>query len=310
MSLKKIKWALEYGLLCATFAVVRLMPEHRVEAAGRALGAFVFRHGGFRRAVVLDNLAHAFPELETADREDLAERVYRHLGATLFGFFSMARATPERVRARVRLENTAALDALRDAGRGALLMTGHFGNWELLGAAVSANGYPTRYLVRTQSNPWVDALQNRIRARAGLGVIRADASSVRQLVRHVRDGGFVGVLPDVNAGDDGVFVDFFGRQASTPRGLAHFAVKLKCPVIPVFLVRQEDGTHVARFHEPLHPDPDLAPDEAVRVLTQAFTDVLARTIRAHPDHYFWVHRRWKTRPPQERGPEPRQESPA
>ncbi len=313
MLLKRIKWALEYALLAAAFALACLLPERWVAASGRALGGFVFKHVGLRRGVVLENLGRAFPDRPPLALWDLAERVYRHLGATLFGFFTLGRLTPARVRARVRLENTGDVDALREAGRGALLMTGHFGHWELLGAAVSAYGYPTRYLVRTQSNPWVDALQNRIRARAGLGVIRADASSVRQLVRHVRDGGFVGILPDVNAGDDGVFVDYLGRQASTPRGLAHFAIKLKCPVIPVFLVRQEDGTHVARFHDPLHPDPDLPHEEAVRALTQAYTDVLADVVRAHPDHYFWVHRRWKTRPPHERGtaapggPEPRQE---
>lgn len=313
MSFKRIKWALEYVLLRAAFALAGLLPEHRVEAAGRTLGGFIFRHVGLRRAVVLENLGRAFPDLAPAQLRALAERVYRRLGATLFGFFTLGRLSPELIRARVRLENTDALDALRDAGRGALLMTGHFGHWELLGAAVSAYGYPTRYLVRTQSNPWVDTLQNRIRARAGLGVIRADAASVRQLIRHIRDGGFVGVLPDVNAGDDGVFVEFLGRPASTPRGLAHFALKLGCPIIPVFLVRQTDGTHVARFHPPLLPDPDLPPEEALRALTQAYTDVLAGMVRAHPDHYFWIHRRWKTRPPHERtvapagDPDPRQE---
>jgi KDO2-lipid IV(A) lauroyltransferase len=295
---KKIRWALEYTLLCLVFAVASLLPERWLEATGRGLGRFVFRHVGVRRQVVLDNLAHAFPQRDVLSLWDLAERIYGNLGANLLAFFAMGRLTPARIRARVGLENTAYLDDLRERGEGALLMTGHFGHWELLGAAVSAYGYPARYLVRTQSNPWADSLQNKIRARAGLGVIRADASA-RQLVRHVRDGGFVGVLPDANAGDNGIFVDFLGRPASTPRGLAYFAYKLKCPIIPAFLVRRDDGTHVARFHDPILPDPAWDEEEAVLALTRAYTDVLADMVRAHPDHYFWIHRRWKTRPPDE-----------
>lgn len=299
---KKILWALEYAFLCLVFALASILPERWLETLGRGLGRFVFRHVGARRQVVLDNLEHAFPERDVLSLWDLAERIYANLGVNIFAFFALARFTPARIRARVRLENTDYLDGLRDAGEGALLMTGHFGHWELLGAAVSAYGYPTKYLVRTQSNPWADRLQNKIRNRAGLGVIRADAS-VRQLVRHVREGGYVGVLPDANAGDDGVFVDFLGRQASTPRGLAYFAFKLKCPIVPVFLVRQADGTHVARFHDPILADPDWDEPTAILQLTRAYTDVLADMVRAHPDHYFWIHRRWKTRPPGEVPPE-------
>ncbi len=300
---KKMRWALEYTLLCLVFAVANLLPESWLEALGRGLGRFVFRHVGVRRQVVLDNLAHAFPERDVLSLWDLAERIFGNLGMNLFAFFALGRLTPARIRARVRLENTDYLDGLREAGQGALLMTGHFGHWELLGAAVSAYGYPTKYLVRTQSNPWADRLQNKIRERAGLGVIRTDVS-VRQLVRQVRDGGYVGVLPDANAGDDGVFVDFLGRTASTPRGLAYFAFKLKCPIIPVFLVRLDDGTHVARFRDPIHADPAWDEETAVRELTRVYTDVLSDVVRAHPDHYFWIHRRWKTRPPGEADGEP------
>ena len=299
MTGKKIRWAFEYALLCVLFVLASVLPERWLESMGRAIGRFVFRHVGARRQVVLDNLAHAFPERDVVSLWDLAERAYAHLGATLLAFFTLARLTPARIRARVRLDNTAYLEDLHAEGRGALLMTGHFGNWELLGAAVAAYGYPARYLVRTQSNPWVDKLQNKIRERGGLGVIRADAS-VRQLVRHGRDGGYVGILPDANAGDDGIFVDFLGRRASTPRGLAYFAYKLKCPVIPVFLVRQADGTHVARFHDPIVVDPDWDEQTAILEVTRAATEHLADMVRAHPEQYFWLHRRWKTRPPDER----------
>ncbi len=293
---RRLRWAAEYALLGSLYAASRLCPERCLRRGGRLLGRLVHDLTGYRRAVVLENLAHAFPQWTAEQREELARRCYVQLGETLAEFILLARWSPERIRALVRFPSDDPLGRLRAEGRGALLTTGHFGNWELLGAAANAHGYPLSVVVRTQSNPWVDRLQNRIRERAGMRVIRADAS-VREVIRAVRRGEFVAMLPDVNAGDDGVFVDFLGRPASTPRGLAYFAWKLRCPVVAAYLVRREDGTHEAEFAPLIEPvdEPDEA--KAVAGLTQRITDLLADAVRRRPDHYYWVHRRWKTRPP-------------
>ena len=167
-----------------------------------------------------------------------------------------------------------------------------------MGAALAAHGHPLSVVARSQSNPWVDRLQNDVRARAGMSVIKAD-ESIRRLVRTLRDGGLVAMLPDVNAGDDGVFVPFMGRLASTPRGLAYFAWKLDCPIVPMYCVRQPDGRHVGHVTEPILPDPGQDEETAVRDLTRRHTERLETFVRRHPDHWFWVHRRWKTRPPED-----------
>ncbi len=294
--LKRVSWLLEFAVLGAVRAVVRRLSSGGRSAAGRRLGAAAFRFWGYRRAVALTQLRQAFPDWDEAERRDVAVRAYQQIATSLFEFMAMDDLTPERIRELVDLDDPGVLAPLRAAGRGFIFTTGHFGNFELLGAALTAYGHPLHVVVRQQSNPHVDRLQNAIRARSGVQAIRADGS-VRQLVKLLRSGGTAAMLPDVNAGLEGVFVEFLGSLASTPPGLAYFAWKLDCPIVPVFLVRQPDGRHVAHVTAAIEPDPALDEPQAVLALTQAHTDRLAEFVRRYPDHWFWVHRRWKTRPP-------------
>ncbi|MBK7702769.1 MAG: lysophospholipid acyltransferase family protein [bacterium] len=294
--LKRARWRLEYAALCTLRGAVRRLSPTRRAAAARRLGDAVCRVWGYRREVVLAQLHQAFPDWDEARRRDVAGRVYGQIATSLFEFMVMDDLTPERIRELVDLDDPGVLAPLRASGRGFIFTTGHFGNFEMLGAALTAHGYPLHVVVRQQSNPHVDRLQNAIRARSGVQAIRADGS-VRQLVKLLRGGGTAAMLPDVNAGRDGVFVEFLGAPASTPPGLAYFAWKLGCPIVPVFLVRQPDGRHVAHVTPVIEPDPTQDEASAVLALTQAHTDRLAEFVRRYPDHWFWVHRRWKTQPP-------------
>ena len=295
-SLKNVRWRLEYAALVAVRTAVRHLPAGGRRSAGRRLGEAAYRFWGYRRGVALAQLQQAFPDWDEAARRDVAVRAYRQIATSLFEFMAMDDFTPERIRELVDLDDPGILEPLRASGRGFIFTTGHFGNFELLGAALTAHGYPLQVVVRQQSNPHVDRLQNAIRARSGVQAIRADGS-VRQLVKLLRSGGTAAMLPDVNAGRDGIFVEFLGAPASTPPGLAYFAWKLGCPIVPVFLVRQPDGRHVAHVTPVIEPDPAQDEASAVLALTQAHTDRLAEFVRRHPDHWFWVHRRWKTQPP-------------
>lgn len=295
---KRSRWWAEYAALATAHACVQRLSDRRRSAWGRALGRFVHDRIGWRRSIAQAQLQAAFPERDAAWCAATSLRAYEQLGTSLLEFMAMGAPSDEEYRERVALDRAELLEPLRGRRRGVLFTTGHFGNWELLGACMRAYGFPLHVVARTQSNPYVDRMQNEHRARAGMRVIKADAS-IRQLVRTLRDGGFVAMLPDVNAGDDGVFVDFLGRPASTPPGLAYFAWKLGCPIVPAYIVRQPDGRHVAHITPPITPDPSLPEDEAIRTLTQAHTDRLAEFVRRYPDHWYWLHRRWKTRPPKE-----------
>lgn len=295
---KRIAWALEYALLRCVAAASLLVPESRIPAAGRALGGFVYHVLRIRRAVVMENLGHSFgAEMDRREIARIARRTYTQIATSFLEFFRLPSLDHQALRGRVRLQGAGEAMALLESGRGALMATGHFGNWEYLGASLNAYGFKTSFLVKSQSNPWVDRMQNGIRARGGMGVIRQD--QVRRLMEVLRRGEYIGILPDQNAGGDGVFVDFMGRKASAARGLAFLAWKYDCPIVPAVAVRQPDGTHLATFKPAIRPDPAWDETTAVREMTQAFHSTLEEFIRENPDHYFWVHRRWKTRPPEE-----------
>lgn len=300
---KRLRWLVEYAALYPLFLVARLLPLRLAVAVGRGAGRLAYRVFGIRRKVVRDNLRAALGgALAKPDLDALAGRSYANLGGTLLEFCKLHDTPRSRLLSWVDCEGRERLDELRAAGRGALLTTGHFGNWELLGAVVAASGYPISFLIKDQSNPHINRLQNEIRRRAGIGVIRQGAS-VRHLLYALRRGEFVGILGDQDAGSQGVFIEFLGRPASAFRGIAYIAWRTGCPIVPSFLVRQRDGRHRAFFTAPIEVDPAWDEQTAVPLLTRAHNERLEAFVRAHPDHYFWVHRRWKTQPPPRAGAE-------
>ncbi|HPF71429.1 MAG TPA: lysophospholipid acyltransferase family protein [Candidatus Krumholzibacteria bacterium] len=291
---------LDYLLFRGLYLVAGRLPHAAQLAVGRALGAFVWHVVRFRRAVVLDNLQHAFGAERSPDEiRALAAAFYRNLGMTLMEFLAMPRLDPASVTRLVRIEGVEHLEDLRRRGRGALLVSGHFGNWELMGARIAAEGQPVNFIVKTQHNERVDALQNAIRHRVGIGTIRSGAN-IKDMIRALRRQEWIGMLADQDARSDGIFCDFLGRPASVFRGAAYLAWKLDCPLITGFIYREPDGTHVVRVDPPVEPDRNLDEEEAVRRLTEVHVRRLEAAVRRAPDHYFWLHRRWKTRPPEAR----------
>jgi KDO2-lipid IV(A) lauroyltransferase len=249
-----------------------------------------------RRRVALDNLALVFGDaLPPAARAALARRCFQHLGITVVEccrlFFGSARGLLSRVRARgaEHLEHALA------RGRGVFFVTAHFGNWELLAATHGLAGLGLNVVVRPLDNPYLDALLGRARERSGLRAI-----SKREAVAGVRAAlarrECIGILLDQDAGREGVFVPFLGRAASTSRSLAVLALKTRAPVVPAFIHRLPGGDHelVLEPEIPLVVTGDL--DHDIAANTARFTAAIERQVRAHPEQWFWVHRRWKSRP--------------
>jgi len=296
-ALRRIRFWLEYAALGGLFWSSRLFPRKALLAWGRWLGLVTYRVLRIRRQVVLTNLRAAFAGTRSENELQLLARdFYRQLGMTLMEFFTLHSLSRDDIRELVTLEGAEHLDRCRELGRGAMLTSGHFGNWELLGAVIAAHGYPVHYLIKSQSNPYVDRMHNNIRARAGIGVIRQGAS-VRHLVYALRRNELVGILGDQDAGNQGLFMEFLGQEASVARGPAYMAFRTGCPVIPTAIVRQPDGTHRVIIKPPIEPDPAWSEEQAVQELTHAHTTQLEQFIRQFPAQYFWVHRRWKTKSP-------------
>jgi KDO2-lipid IV(A) lauroyltransferase len=298
--IKNIRWWLEYGLLYLVFTGLRLVPSRWRIPCGRSLGVAVWHLFRIRRKVVLENLRQSFAgQLNESRLRGIAREFYANLGVTLLEFVAFYDEGPRVIPQLVTLEGQEHLAACQARGTGAIITSGHFGNWELAGAMVAALGYPISFIIKSQSNPHIDRLQNEIRRRAGIGVIRQGAS-VRKLVYALRRGDFVGMLADQDGGDAGIFIDFLGRPASVFRGPAYIAYRTGCPILPSATLRLADGHHKLVIEEPLEVDPAWDEETAVYELTRLYTARLENFIRQRPELYFWVHRRWKTRPSHER----------
>ena len=205
----------------------------------------------------------------------------------------------ERTLQDIRLEGAEHLrDAMATHGR-VLLLTAHLGNWELLAAAHRLTGFPLSIVVRPLDAPWLDALAERLRGRTGVELIDK-RGALRPVLQALRRGRMIGILMDQNASRrEGVFVDFFGRAASTSRSLALLAVRTQTPVVPVFARRDPDGRHTVVIQPALHAPLSNGIDAAVVEMTARCTAVIERAIRDSPEQWLWSHDRWRTRPAEE-----------
>ena len=291
---------LDFSLLYLLFLLARPLPRGFLLALGRGLGTFVCKVVRFRRHVVLDNLRHAFGQ-EMDDREinGLALSFYRNLGMTLMEFLSFPGMKQADFLDLVEIEGVEHFKNTVAEGRGALLVSGHFGNWEMMGARVAAEGQKVSFIVKEQTNARVDQIQNDIRHKAGIGTIRSGGASIREMIKALRNKELIGLVGDQDAGPEGYFTEFLGRQASVFRGTAYFAWKLKVPIVTGFIFRQADGSHKVMVDPPFAAEPDWDEETAVARLTEMHVQRLEAAIRKAPDQYFWLHRRWKTRPPGE-----------
>ena len=272
--------------------LARTIGWRRSLALGAGIGA-TLGNAGLRRRVAIENLARAFPELAAPEREEILARHYRELGRVALEYPlipQLASAPDGEVIAAARgIEH---VERALSGGRGAIFLSGHFGNFELM-AAWTARRFPMDLVVRPLSNPRVDAWLSDLRQRAGFGLIRADVG-VRGVFESLRAGRAVAMLADQDARRHGVFVPFLGVPASTPVGPARMAIAHGVPIATGYVTRREDGRHEIDFEEPLVEDGRDA--DAARRLTARHTDRLSAWVRKRPENWFWLHRRWKTAP--------------
>jgi len=250
--------------------------------------------------VGLRNLELAFPEWSEERREQTLRGVYRNLGYLLAEFAQMSSYTPEVARSLIQYDGLENYLAARDRGKGVLVLTGHLGAWELSSFHHSLMGYPMGMVIRRLDNPLVDEFVNRIRCLHGNKVLHKD-DFARGLIAAMRHGETVGILMDTNmTPPQGVFVPFFGRMAATASGMARVASKTGAAVVPGFLLWDEDKeSYVLRFGEEIELESTGDAERDAVANTARFTSVIESYIRAYPDQWLWMHRRWKTRPPGE-----------
>ncbi len=227
--------------------------------------------------------------------EQLARRCFHNMGKNLMEFMQLPGTSPEQIHRLVTFEGREHIDRALAQGEGAIILTAHFGNWELLGASILANGYTIRGITRQLRSKRLDAIVSTYREKVGWQGIDRDRS-VREALRCLRRNELIAILADVDTRTQGIFVDFFGRPAYTPYGPVALALKTGAAILPTFIIRQPDDSHRAVVEAPLSLQQSGDKEQDLLVNTQRFTKVIESYIRRYPEQWIWMHERWKTKP--------------
>ena len=274
--------------------VINLLPEGVALWLGRQLGRVVFRLDWIHRKVALENLHIAFGE-EKPERElfAIARRTFENLGMVAVEFFRIPGMDKETYKKKVEMEGVEEALKVLDKKKGALLLLGHFGNWELMALMSKVIEKPILVIAKSIKQQRIDQWITRIRKMVGLELI-PPKNATPKVIKALSQNEVVGILFDQRGKrSKGVWADFFGRKVPTTAGLAIMAIKSGAPVLPVFMIRNGFQKHRLIVKEPLELiyTGDIKKD--VEANTQLFNHTLESIIREYPDQWFWVHRRWE-----------------
>jgi KDO2-lipid IV(A) lauroyltransferase len=292
---RKTKRLLFHAAVRGLQLLATVLPRRAAMQVFSGIGAAVRR---VDRPAVLRSLRHL--ELarvggDARGRADIVDAMFRATGRNLVDLLRLPRTDPRELAAIVRFEGLHHLDAALDRGRGVVALSAHLGNWELLGAALTARGVPVTVVAQPLFDARSDRLLNRWRRDAGLRVVPRERGLL-PVVRALRAGGVVGTLVDQDTGGPSLFADFFGTTARTPRAPFRLARKTGAALVPMWIHLDGDGVHRVEVRPPIEAVPAADPEAALQEDARRWHAILEQAIRRHPEQWVWHHRRWKTRP--------------
>ncbi len=278
--------------------LAKRMPLPVLYRVAERLGKLAYRLSRRYRTVAERNLQMAYGEsLSDEERRRLVEQVFIHFAKSLMEFLVGDGLTPNDLHRMVTLVGEEHLQWCLQQGKGTLIITAHYGNWEIAARYLTqCRGYVLNVVARDADDSATTVLVNRIREIGGYRVIPR-GQAARPVLQALKRNELVALLPDQNAGD--VFVPFFGRLAGTVAGPALLALRSGAPLLPVFCTRQPDNTYLFEMLPPLVVQPSEDKERDVREIMARITALIEQQIRKHPSQWLWLHNRWKTRPPEE-----------
>ncbi len=277
------------------FAIFRAIPSGLRKMLFKGLALLFYHVSEKNRLIVFHNLSRAFPEKNIAELEKIAKGCYRSLGIVAAEFFDILTITKDNMSGWVDIEGLENYEAAHSKNRGILFFTGHFGNWEIMATSFALLCGPANVVYREMDNPVIRDIVDRIRSYTGNRLVPKERAA-KKIIRLLNKNEMVGILIDQNvAWEEGVFVDFFGRPAATTDGLVAIALHTGSPVLPCFNYRMKDG----RYRFVIRPEIEISStgdyDKDLLDNTQRVTTVVEEMIREHPEQWFWLHQRWKTK---------------
>ena len=288
-------WAVYAGVVVIV-SVLQAIPRRWGIALSRTLIRIYYASSRFHRKNTIHHLTLALGrEKSGTEIRRLSREVFLHFATVGVDALRIPVYVRQGIDGLITTRNVHFLDQARDDGKGYILLTGHFGNWELMGAWVAQKKYHPHVVGAAFSNAKVNQLIVDTRNQAGYVNIER-GSATRGIVKALRNGYPVALLIDQDTRVKGVFVDFFGMKAHTPIGPAYLAGAFDVPIIPLVMRLKEDLTYEIECFEPIRHVHTGDRERDMIATTQKCSDIYERIIRRHPEQWVWMHRRWRKQP--------------
>ncbi len=294
-SIKKMRARFENFGISFFSRFFRRLPLPAARFSGDVTAALISHLTKIRRRVALENLHHAFPQKSIEELEKLYHGCWRHFVRLGVEMARMPRLNEPLIQRWIHYRNLDVFDRALKKGKGIIVVSGHFGNWEWMGAGIANLGYPATYVVTSQTNEFAEKWLNDMREAVGVEIIHR-RNAAKGVLRALKNNRIIAILCDQNAGRSGVFVPFFNRLASTPRGPAVFHLKTGAPLVFVSAPRMADDSYEVTFEVMEFDDLTGNFEEDERRIMAKITARLEQEVRKYPDQWLWLHRRWKTQP--------------
>ena len=256
---------------------------------GRNLGSFIYYFLPLRKSYAIKNLEIAFPDWTTQQRKSLLKDCYRHYGMVFVDFFRLPKVKRENDTAIVNIPPESI--KLFKQNQGGIILTGHLGNWEYIGPFLSLRGIKCAGVAQIQHNSTSDVFFNELRKTDLMRIISVDAGS-KVMIRSIRDGYYLGLISDQNAGRRGTNAQFFNSPVSLPKGAAAFHLKTNTPILLGFCILSMDFTYHLSFQGMDMKGLPENSNDAIVEINQRYSKLLEEAVREHPQQYFWFHRKW------------------
>jgi len=282
-------WATKFG-----FGIANLMSSETANSFGKFLGRLFSKLIPKRKLIAIENLKHAFKDAYSDDEYDkIATEAFENIGQTFIELARFKKISHDKIKKMISCENISVLQKVSDENKGAIIVTSHFGNWEMAGAWVVAMGHSFDVVVKIQSNPLVDTLINQLRENLHIGIIPVKVSTLRDIIKALRLNHFIGIAADQHDPSGNLVLDFFGRKASVAKGPAVFAKKQGCPIIPAVMRRVEHDKFEIIVSDPIYPSDSSDDNDDIVRMTKEYLIFFENVISKYPGQWMWTHRRWK-----------------
>lgn len=284
----------QYHLLKLASRLVCLLPYRLLLTCGKLLGRLYYRMAGRQRERALAQAQEGLG-ISRREAEHIIRSLFIKLGQTFLEVIYLPALSPESITRYVEIENRHYLDEAVAGGKGVAVLTAHIGNWEWLGAALAMYGFPIASIVKRQPNDQHTRILNEIRQQAGIEVFTRGTTELVAAAKALKRGKVLGFFSDQDAGVNGIFVDFLGKEASTPSGIGSFARKFGVPVVPAFIIRRPAGGHRIIVGESFRFADSGDADADLYEFTVKTTRIIEEAVRSYPDEWLWFQKRWNTK---------------